>query len=105
MFDLTRPQSGRRHRRPEGRARGPPFLEDGDPGLEVRRLNVGDEPTRSAIASAPRFREYSSAAVAGEEICFSRLVEVVEGMEEFLLCPLFFRDELNVIDQQEVDVR
>src|SRR5207245_6901501 len=41
--------------------------------------------------------------VAGEDNLFSRLVEVVEGVEELLLCPLFSCDELNVIDQQEVD--
>src|SRR5216110_823410 len=34
---------------------------------------------------------------------FSRLVEVVEGMEEFLLRPLLSGDELNIIDQQEID--
>src|SRR5207247_7675966 len=34
---------------------------------------------------------------------FSRLVEVVEGVEEFLLCPLLSGDELNIIDQQEID--
>src|SRR5207245_11165487 len=41
--------------------------------------------------------------VAGEDNLFSRLVEVVEGVEELLLRPLFSGDELNVVDQQEVD--
>src|SRR5262245_30349751 len=34
-------------------------------------------------------------------MCF---VEVVEGVEELLLCPLLAGDELDVIDEEEVDV-
>src|SRR5438046_10037732 len=44
---------------------------------------------------------FGAEALAGD--LFSRLVEVVEGMEECLVRPLLSGDELNIIDQQEID--
>ena len=67
-------------------------------------LNVGDEaPLEARPQALLDFRNTLRRRVAGEDNLFSRLVEVVEGVEEFLLGPLFARDELNVVDQQKVD--
>ena len=41
--------------------------------------------------------------VARDDDLLARLVEVVEGVEELLLRPLLARDELDVVDQEQID--
>ena len=80
------------------------LLEDRHPGLEVRRLDVGDQPPLEARAQALLdLRDVLGRAVAGDDDLLARLVEVVERVEELLLRALLARDELDVVDQQEVD--
>jgi hypothetical protein len=80
------------------------LLQDGDAGFEVRRLDVGDEAPFEARAEAlldlgNLFRR----AVARDDDLPVRLVEVVERVKELLLGALLARDELDVVDQQEID--
>src|SRR5207244_6436275 len=90
----------------KGALEGRLLLEDGHPGLEVRRLDVRDEaPLEARPQALLDFGNILRDGVAGEDDLFSRLVEVVEGVEEFLLRLLLSGDELNIIDQQEIDRR
>ena len=80
------------------------LLEDGNAHREVRRLDVGDQPPLEARAqSLLDLGNVLRRAVARHDDLLARLVQIVERVEEFLLCPLFARDELDVIDEQEVD--
>src|SRR5881396_3475864 len=43
-------------------------------------------------------------AIARDDDLLSRLVQIVERVEELFLRPLLPRDELDIVDQQEIDV-
>ena len=80
------------------------LLEDRDPGLEVGRLDVGDQaPLEPGAQALLDLRDLLRRAVGGEDDLLARLVEVVEGVEELLLGALLARDELDVVDQEHVD--
>ena len=79
--------------------------EDGEAGLEVGGLDVGDQALLEPAAEPVLQRaDGVGRAVGGQHDLPVRLVEVVEGVEELLLGLLLPLDELDVVDQQHVDV-
>jgi len=81
------------------------LFDDGNLGLDVRRLDVGDETPFEAIAD-PVFQigYFLGKLVAGDDDLPARIVEGVEGMEKFLLGPFLAGDELDVVHEQAVDI-
>ena len=78
--------------------------QDRDPGLEVRRRQVGDEAPLEArpeplLEGQDRLRR----PVGGQHDLLAVLVDRVERVEELFLGPFLVRDELDVVDQQQVD--
>ena len=81
------------------------LAEDGDAGLEVGRLDVGDqaplEPRAHAILEV---RQLLGRQVGGDDDLLVGVVESVEGVEELFLRLDFSAQELDVVDEQDVDV-
>ena len=84
---------------------GPRLLaQDGHPGLEVGRLDVGDEaPLEAGDKPVLERREAFGVPVRGQDDLLLRVVEGVEGVEELLLGLLLLLQELDVVDEQHVD--
>jgi hypothetical protein len=79
-------------------------LQDGDLGLEIGWLNVGDESPLEARAQAVfDVAELLGRTVAGDDDLLLLLVQRVEGVEELLLHALLAGQELYVVDEQHVD--
>ena len=78
--------------------------EDRDPGLKVRGREVGDqaplEPASEALLEA---EDPLGRPIRAEHDLLAVLVDRVERMEELFLGPFLVRDELDVIDQEEID--
>ena len=78
--------------------------EDRDAGLEVRRGQVGDEaPLEPAAEPLLEGQDRLRRPVGGQDDLLAVLVDRVERVEELLLRPLLVRDELDVVDEQQVD--
>ena len=79
--------------------------QDRDPGLQVRRLYVGDQPPAEPAAQ-PRFQvlQQLRRAIGGHHDLLLRVVQRVEGVEELFLGLFLALQELDVVDQQHVDV-
>src|SRR6478672_2576243 len=79
------------------------FVETRDAGLEIGRLDVGDQPPLEARAQPLlERRDLARRAVARHDDLPAGLVERVEGVEELLLDSLLVLEELHVVDQQDV---
>src|SRR5215470_4058037 len=80
------------------------LLEDGHPGLEVRGLDVSDQaPLEPRAQALLEIGDLLGGSVGRHHDLFSRVVEIVERVEELLLGPLLARDELDVVDEEEID--
>src|SRR5690349_1194272 len=81
------------------------LLQNRNARLEVRRLNVCDQPPlESRAQTLLDLGNVLRRRVARHDDLFARLVERVEGVEELLLRPLLAGDELDVVDQEQIDV-
>ena len=80
--------------------------QDGQAGLEVGRVDLGDE-AREEPAAQPVFEglDRLGRAVRGQDDLLGGALEVVVGVEELLLEALFALHELDVVDQEDVAVR
>jgi hypothetical protein len=77
----------------------------GDAGLEVGRLDVGDEAPLEAVAQSVLQRlQPLRRAVGGQDDLLVGVVEGVEGVEELLLGLGLPLQELDVVDEEHVDV-
>ena len=77
------------------------FLEDGEPGFNVRWAEVGGLPPFEARdESLFESGYFAGRAVAGHDDLLPGFVEGIEGMKELLLDTLFAGQKLNVINQQ-----
>lgn len=79
--------------------------QDREAGLEVGRLDVGDEPPLEAGPEAlvDVFEELRR-TVGRDHDLVTGVVEVVEGVEELLLELLGVLEELDVVHEQHVDL-
>ena len=81
------------------------FLEDGDAGLQVRRLDVRHQPPgEAADQTVLDVLELRRLAVRADDDLFVPLVEGVERVEELLLTLPLVAEELDVVDQEDVHV-
>ncbi len=81
------------------------LTEDRDPGLQLGRLDIGSQTPLEAVAQAVLQRhQLLGRPVRGEHDLFVRVVQRIEGVEELLLRRLLARQELDVVDQQDVHV-
>src|SRR5207245_4477966 len=79
------------------------LLQNGDLGLEVRGLDVRNQSplkprTQTFFDGIDVFRQ----AVRGNDNLLLLLVERVEGVKKFFLGALFSRDELDIVDEQDI---
>ena len=81
------------------------LAQDRDPGLELGRLDVGDQAPLEPVAQ-PVFEgdQLLGRPVAGDHDLLVGVVQRVERVEELFLGLLFVLQELDVVDQQDVDV-
>ena len=78
--------------------------EDGDPRLEVRGREVRDEaPFEAGAEPLLQRQDGLRRPVGGQDDLLAVLVDRVERVEELFLGPFLVRDELDVVDQQQVD--
>ena len=78
-------------------------LDDGHPGLEVRRLDVGGQaPLEPGAQTLLQTLDLLGGAVAGNDDLLARVVQRVEGVEKFLLRALLACQELDVVDEQHI---
>src|SRR6185369_82050 len=78
--------------------------EDGDLGLEVGRLDVGDQaPFESRAKSLLECGDVLRLRVRREHDLLLVLVQRVEGVEELLLRPFLAGEKLDVVEQEGVD--
>ncbi len=81
------------------------LFEDRDAGLHVRRLQVRDQPPFEAVPeSFLETRNVLRNGVRGEDDLSACLVEGVERVEELFLRTLAVREELDVVDDENVDL-
>ena len=81
------------------------LLQDRDFGLQVRRLDVGDQsPLEAAAQPVFNLGQLLRRAVAGDHDLPHALVQGVEGVEELFLGALLVHQELDVVDQQDIHV-
>ena len=79
--------------------------QDGQAGLQVGRLDVGDQaPLEAAPQALLERRDGVGHAVGGDDDLLVGAVQRVERVEELLLEALAVLQELDVVDQQDVDV-
>ena len=79
--------------------------EDGQAGLEVGRLDVGDQaPLEPAPQPILQGGDVVGHAIGRDDDLLVRAVQRVEGVEELLLQTLLALHELDVVDEQDVDL-
>ncbi len=81
------------------------LAQDRESGGVVRRLDVGDQSGREALAQAILERlQIVRRPVGGEHYLPAAVVQGVERVEELLLGLRLALEELDVVDEQDVDV-
>ena len=81
------------------------LAQNGDAGLEVGWLNVGDQaPLESCAEPIFKCRKLFRRSVGGNDDLLARIVQRVEGVEELFLDTFLADQELDVVDEQHVDV-
>ena len=82
------------------------LAQDRDPGLQLGRLDVGDQAPLEPVAQPVlQGDQLLGRAVAGDDDLLVGVVQRVEGVEELLLRLLLVLQELDVVDEQDVDRR
>ena len=81
------------------------LAQDGDARGEVGRLDGGDQAGLEALAQAVlEGAEVAREAIGGQHELAAEVVQRVEGVEELLLGLGLGREELDVVDEQDVGV-
>ena len=80
------------------------LAQDRDLGLDVGRLDVGDQaPFEAGVQAFLDGGDLARGAVGADDDLLLRVVERVEDVEELLLGAVLAGDELDVVDEQDVD--
>ena len=81
------------------------LAQDRDAGLQLRRLDVGEQaPLEARTHAVLEAGQLLGRQVGGDHDLLVVVVQRVEGVEELLLRPVLARQELDVVDEQDVDV-
>ena len=81
------------------------LVQDRDPGLHVRGLNVGDESPLETVSEAVlKSRDFLGKSVRGNDDLFVGFVEGVEGMKKLLLSSFLAGQELDVIENEHINI-
>src|ERR1017187_8705611 len=79
--------------------------QDGDAGLQLRRLDVGEQaPFEPAAQPVLEGHQPLGRPVARDDDLLAGVVQRIKGVEELLLGSLLVLQELDVVHQQHVDV-
>jgi hypothetical protein len=79
-------------------------LENADAEFVIGRVQVNDEAAlETRFDTVFEVFDFTRCAVGGNDDLFAGFNESVEGVEELFLGRVFARDELNVVDHQDVD--
>ncbi len=79
------------------------FAQDGHARFDVRRLHFRDQtPLKAGNQPLLQVLDFGGGPVAGQDDLLVRLVQGVEGVEEFLLNALLAGQKLDVVNQQHV---
>src|SRR6266852_7719 len=79
------------------------LLQDGDLGLQVGRLDIGDQaPLEARAQPLLNGGDLLRRAIGGDHDLLLLLVERVESVEELLLSALLAGDELDIVHQQHI---
>ena len=78
--------------------------QDGETGLHVRGLDVGEQaPFESAAQPVLQRGQVAGVAVGADDHLLTGLIEGVEGVEELLEDLLLAFEELDVVEQEDVE--
>ena len=78
-------------------------LDDGHPGLKIRRLHVGGQaPLKAGAQTLFQTFDLLGRAVGGNDDLLVCVVQGVEGVEKLLLGGLLAGNELDIVHQQQV---
>ena len=78
-------------------------LDDGHPGLKIRRLHVGGQaPLKAGAQTLFQTFDLLGRAVGGNDDLLVGIVQGVEGVEKLLLRGLLAGDELDIVYQQQI---
>ena len=81
------------------------FPQNCDSGLQVRNLNVRNQPpTETASHALFKTNELLRRNVTGDDNLLAVFVQCIESVEEGVLCRVLPAEELNVINEKEVDL-
>src|SRR5207249_11164777 len=76
-------------------------VEDGEAGLEIRRLDVGDEtPFKSRAQPSPAGGDLLRRPVRRDDDLLADLVEGVEGVKELFIGLVLAGEKLDVVDEE-----
>ena len=80
------------------------LVQDGQPSLDVRGLEVGSHsPLEAGNQPLLQALNLVSRPVAGQDDLLVSIMESIEGVKKLLLDALFALKELDVIDQQHIE--
>ena len=78
---------------------------DRSASFDIRHLNIGGEPPfETGNETGFEFGDFTGATITRKDDLFSRFEEIVKGVEEFFLDPLFACEELHVVEEQDIGV-
>ena len=78
-------------------------FENGHTGFIIRRLNISQKtPFKTGFQPILQGQHIAGLPVGGHDDLLMLLVELIEGMEKFLLGAVFSGDELDVVNQEQV---
>src|SRR6185437_8516788 len=81
------------------------FLQDGYLGLQIGRLDIGNQaPLEAAAQAVLNLGQFLGRPVAGDHDLLHGLVQRVEGVEELLLGALLLGQELDIVNEQDIHV-
>ncbi len=80
------------------------FLEDGDPGFDVGRFEIGDQsPFEAGAETLFQVRNFFGRTVAGNDDLFLAVIEMIERVKKFFFGSLSSGQIVDIIHQEYID--